>query len=128
MVIDSQTDDLVPQTEKDQVVNINPGQIEGEADNVENVTLATDRTLFAHSRNNGSRSCSNSEIVDDAMKEIVLTHLTEEPRILEDVVNTWKVENWRQLNKKEHGPIFQAGGYPWSVYDFAPYSNQSGSV
>lgn len=47
------------------------------------------------------------------MKEIVLPPLAEEPPIKETVINTWKVENWRQLNKKEHGPVFEAGGYPW---------------
>ena len=52
---------------------------------------------------------------DEAMKEIVLPPLPEEPRILEDAVSTWTVEGWRQLSKKEHGPIFQAGGFPWYV-------------
>jgi len=49
------------------------------------------------------------------MKSIVLPQLLEEPRILEDVVDTWQVDGWRQLSKKEHGPIFQAGGSPWYV-------------
>lgn len=39
--------------------------------------------------------------------------LVEEPRVLEDVVTTWEITNWRSLNKKERGPIFQAGGFPW---------------
>jgi len=47
------------------------------------------------------------------MKEIVLNPLPEEPRILDDVVSTWTVDRWRGLGKKEHGPIFQAGGFPW---------------
>lgn len=47
------------------------------------------------------------------MKELVLQPLAEEPRILEDKVHTWTVEAWRSLSKKEHGPIFEAGGYPW---------------
>lgn len=47
------------------------------------------------------------------MKELVFPPLMDEPKILEDVVNTWTVENWRNLQKKEHGPIFEAGGYPW---------------
>lgn len=50
---------------------------------------------------------------DEAMKELVLPPLVEEPRILEDVINTWEVEGWRTLNKKERGPVFEAGGYPW---------------
>lgn len=47
------------------------------------------------------------------MKEIVLPPLIEEPKILSDTVFTWEIDNWRQQNKKEHGPIFQAGGFPW---------------
>lgn len=51
--------------------------------------------------------------LDDAIKELVLPPLVEEPKVLSDTVYTWKVENWRQQNKKEHGPTFQAGGFPW---------------
>ena len=51
----------------------------------------------------------------DAMKEVVLPPLNEEPRVLEDQVHTWTVDSWRALGKKEHGPVFQAGGYPWLV-------------
>ncbi|CAN8095307.1 unnamed protein product [Discula destructiva] len=58
----------------------------------------------------------------DAIKEIVLPPLVEEPKILSDTLFTWKVENWRQQNKKEHGPIFQAGGFPWRILLF-PYGN-----
>lgn len=47
------------------------------------------------------------------MKELVLTPLIEEPPILEDAVDTWTVDNWRSLKKKEHGPVFKAGGFPW---------------
>ncbi|KXX73450.1 Ubiquitin carboxyl-terminal hydrolase 21 [Madurella mycetomatis] len=58
----------------------------------------------------------------EAMKEHVLPPLVEEPRILEDQVHTWTVEGWRSLNKKEHGPIFKAGGYPWRILLF-PHGN-----
>jgi hypothetical protein len=47
------------------------------------------------------------------MREILLTPLAEEPKILDDVTSTWSVESWRSMSKKEHGPVFQAGGYPW---------------
>jgi len=47
------------------------------------------------------------------MKELALQPLAEDPPIKDTVVNTWKVENWRRVSKKEHGPIFEAGGYPW---------------
>ena len=49
------------------------------------------------------------------MKELVLPPLADDPPIVEDVINNWTVENFRALKKKEHGPIFQAGGYPWYV-------------
>lgn len=47
------------------------------------------------------------------MKNEVLQPLIENPKILSDTVFTWKIENWRSLGKKEHGPIFKAGGFPW---------------
>jgi ubiquitin carboxyl-terminal hydrolase 7 len=47
------------------------------------------------------------------MRELALPPLLDEPRILEDAHNTWAVEDWRNMGKREHGPIFQAGGYPW---------------
>ena len=54
-------------------------------------------------------------VADAAMRELVLLPLPEEPRILDDAVDTWTVESWRSMSKKEHGPVFQAGGYPWYV-------------
>jgi ubiquitin carboxyl-terminal hydrolase 7 len=47
------------------------------------------------------------------MKPHVLPPLVEEPRTLEDVVFTWTLEGWRTLSKKEHSPVFHAGGSPW---------------
>lgn len=55
------------------------------------------------------------------MRDLVLPLLTEEPKILEDVTSTWKIENWRAFqSKKEHGPIFHAGGFPWCVQYTTP--------
>ncbi|KAK3501559.1 hypothetical protein B0T13DRAFT_446675 [Neurospora crassa] len=56
------------------------------------------------------------------MKEHVLPALIDEPPILEDQVHTWEIRGWRNLNKKEHGPIFHAGGFPWRILLF-PYGN-----
>lgn len=55
------------------------------------------------------------------MKDVILTPLQEEPRVLEDAVYTWSVEGWRSMSKKEHGPVFEAGGYPW----YAPFARVS---
>ena len=54
-------------------------------------------------------------LADEAMKEIVLPPLPEEPAIIEEVVHTWSIESWNSMSRKEHGSIFQAGGYPWYV-------------
>lgn len=95
-------------TESEDVAIINPDSMETD------VVLATD-SMFEHTR--PATCCptpgSADPVIGDAMKEIVLPPLAEEPRILEDVVHTWEVQGWRTMNKKERGPIFQAGGYPW---------------
>ncbi|CAK7566617.1 MAG: ubiquitin-specific protease ubp15 [Sporothrix epigloea] len=67
---------------------------------------------------------SDEPMADDfeSMKDLVLAPLIEEPPILEDVVNTWSVTTWRSLKKKEHGPVFKAGGYPWRILLF-PHGN-----
>ena len=56
-----------------------------------------------------------SRFTDEAMKDLAFMPLADEPKILEDFENTWTVENWRTLGKKEHGPVFQARGSPWCV-------------
>lgn len=58
---------------------------------------------------------ADARVADESMKELVLQPLIEEPATLSDTVFTWEIENWRQQNKKEHGPIFQAAGFPWYV-------------
>ncbi|KAM7219944.1 ubiquitin carboxyl-terminal hydrolase [Rhypophila decipiens] len=85
---------------------------------------------------NGSENDSNVAIINpdamesdtllatdhEAMKDLVLPPLADEPPILEDQVHTWTVKEWHNLSKKEHGPIFQAGGYPWRILLF-PFGN-----
>ncbi|KAI1262195.1 cysteine proteinase [Xylariaceae sp. FL1019] len=100
MMVDSQ-DDLVTQPD-DPVTIIKPESLDNDVEHLENVTMANDF---------------------EAMKEIVLPPLLEEPKILEDAVSTWTVENYRSLKKKEHGPVFQAGGFPWRILLF-PFGNQ----
>ncbi|KAI5867169.1 cysteine proteinase [Durotheca rogersii] len=102
-MVDSQ-DEMVVQPasgERDQVAEINPDHLDNDTEQSKNVILATDF---------------------EAMKAIALPPLLDEPPILEDAVNTWTVENWRALSKKEHGPIFEAGGFPWRILLF-PFGN-----
>ncbi|KAA8574255.1 hypothetical protein MFRU_001g00100 [Monilinia fructicola] len=63
----------------------------------------------------------------EAIKELVLPPLDQQPRILETVYHTWEITNWNELQKREHGPIFEAGGYPWRVLMF-PYGNNVDNV
>jgi ubiquitin carboxyl-terminal hydrolase 7 len=37
---------------------------------------------------------------------------------------TWEVDNWRQLSRKEHSPVFHCGGQPWRIL-FFPFGNNS---
>ncbi|KID87115.1 Peptidase C19, ubiquitin carboxyl-terminal hydrolase 2 [Metarhizium guizhouense ARSEF 977] len=106
MVVD--TDDYVGVAnapEKDSVAIINPDGLEqGDSDQqLQDLPLANDY---------------------EAMRELVLPPLLDEPKILEDANNTWTVENWRSMGKREHGPIFQAGGYPWRILLF-PHGNNT---
>lgn len=87
--------------EKDNLTIINPDNLETEAEQLQDLTRADDY---------------------EAIKELVLIPLVEEPRVLEDVVDTWEITNWRSLNKKERGPVFQAGGFPWRILLF-PFGN-----
>ncbi|ODA78381.1 hypothetical protein RJ55_05762 [Drechmeria coniospora] len=60
----------------------------------------------------------------ETMKDLVLPPLIDEPKILQDFEHTWTVENWRSLGKREHGPVFEAGGYPWRILLF-PHGNNT---
>lgn len=62
---------------------------------------------------------------DEAIKELALPPLLDDPKILQDYAHTWTVENWRSLGKKAHGPVFHAGGFPWCV---APTSDTAPSA
>ncbi|CAM1508456.1 Fc.00g053040.m01.CDS01 [Cosmosporella sp. VM-42] len=87
--------------DKEPVAIINPDSPEHEADQLEDLPMANDH---------------------EAMKLLVLPPLIDEPKILGDFEHTWTVENWRSLGKREHGPVFQAGGFPWRILLF-PHGN-----
>ena len=60
------------------------------------------------------------------MKELVLVD-KEGLETLDEVHNTWHIERWRNMGRKEHGPTFECGGSPWRVL-FFPYGNQVDSA
>lgn len=52
---------------------------------------------------------------DEAMQELCLPPLLDEPNIVGTWHDTWTVEDWRNLEKRERGPVFQANGFPWYI-------------
>jgi len=101
-------------SEKDPVAIISPDD-NGESDQqLQDLPLANDRmTLPYRSRYTAAADPANAILLDEAMKELALPPLLDEPKILGDFEHTWTVENWRGLGKREHGPVFHAGGNPW---------------
>ncbi|KAM3435866.1 hypothetical protein NHJ13734_005366 [Beauveria thailandica] len=89
--------------DRDSFAIINPDNVDQDSEPLQDLPLANDY---------------------EAMKDIVLPPLLDQPKILEDCVNTWTVENWRSLGKKEHGPVFHAGGFPWRILLF-PHGNNT---
>lgn len=76
--------------------------------------LRGDDCMFTHVPTCRSLRCSSlTASIVEAMKELVLTPLAEQPPILEDVVNTWNITDWDHMRRREEGPVFQAGGHPW---------------
>lgn len=110
MLIDPDEYVIEAPEEKDNVTIINPDQLDNDGD-LRN-TLRADDCMLA---------CTYLEfndnmlmaLADEAMKEHVLLPLEAQPPIIAEAVHTWHIEKWRNLAKKEHGPIFDAGGYPW---------------
>jgi ubiquitin carboxyl-terminal hydrolase 7 len=39
-----------------------------------------------------------------------------------EVINTWELKDWRNLTRREHGPVFECGGHPWRIL-FFPFGN-----
>lgn len=104
-------------SEKDEVAIINTDTADAEADQLVELPRADDCAspdipllCFSPDIN------AHDAFADESLKELVLPPLPEEPPILEDAVHTWSIEAWNSLSKKEHGPVFEAGGHPWCVY------------
>lgn len=41
---------------------------------------------------------------------------------------TWDIENWRQLPRRSHGPVFDCGGHPWRILFFPAGNNANEAV
>jgi ubiquitin carboxyl-terminal hydrolase 7 len=38
---------------------------------------------------------------------------------LDECYNSWHLKDWRKMERKSHGPIFQCGGSPWWVHEIS---------
>jgi ubiquitin carboxyl-terminal hydrolase 7 len=39
-----------------------------------------------------------------------------------EAINTWEIKEWRNLSRREEGPVFDCGGHPWRIL-FFPFGN-----
>ncbi|KAG9246426.1 ubiquitin carboxyl-terminal hydrolase-like protein [Calycina marina] len=78
---------------------------------------------FTQDDENPTRPLPRRADDEEAMKKIAFPDTVELPRPLSDTVHTWEIKNWRSLARREHGPVFQAGGYPWRVLMFPSGNN-----
>ena len=101
-------DDYDQLDEKQDVAIITPTESPEEPDPE---PMADDCKLASHT----NRSSYPNTFQDEAMKARYLQPLPD-LEIESEAVNTWQIENYRGLAKREHGPIFHCGGHPWSVY------------
>lgn len=56
----------------------------------------------------------NAAHTDTAMMARVLPQ-TPDLETADETHNTWRIKDWRKLDRKVHGPTFECGGFPWCV-------------
>ncbi|KAI9771069.1 MAG: hypothetical protein M1839_002966 [Geoglossum umbratile] len=57
----------------------------------------------------------------EAMRLVALP-INPDLEIEAETVFTWHIQDWRNLQRREHGPDMTCGGYPWRIL-FFPYGN-----
>jgi ubiquitin carboxyl-terminal hydrolase 7 len=57
----------------------------------------------------------------EAMKKKYFQELPDQETEAE-AEHTWEIQNWRNLTRREEGPIFECAGHPWRVL-FFPFGN-----
>ncbi|KAG2227462.1 hypothetical protein INT45_007487 [Circinella minor] len=64
--------------------------------------------------------------VTDDLEAIVDNHFTKlDQEIVDTQVFHWEISNWSDLPKRVESPVFEAGGYQWSILLFPEGNNQS---
>ncbi|KAK8187319.1 ubiquitin carboxyl-terminal hydrolase 21 [Phyllosticta capitalensis] len=59
----------------------------------------------------------------DAMKKQLMSELPDLETEAE-AVNTWEIKEWRNMSRREHGPVFKCADHPWRIL-FFPYGNNT---
>lgn len=63
----------------------------------------------------------------EQMGKLTLQDPLPDLEVIEQKHFTWEVSNWRSLEKKTHGPVFECGSHPWRILLF-PSGNGVESV
>jgi len=50
--------------------------------------------------------------IDEAMRTVALP-INPDLEIEAETVFTWHIQDWRNLERREHGPVMMCGGCPW---------------
>ncbi|KKY22267.1 putative ubiquitin carboxyl-terminal hydrolase [Diplodia seriata] len=59
----------------------------------------------------------------EAMKKHYLAELPDLETEAE-AAHTWEIKEWRNMARREHGPVFKCAGHPWRIL-FFPYGNNT---
>lgn len=54
----------------------------------------------------------------EQMAKLILQEPISDLDVIDETHYTWEVSNWRGLEKKVHGPVFECGGQPWRILFF----------
>lgn len=57
-----------------------------------------------------------------AMLERYMPELPDQ-EVEDEAINTWEIQNWRDLGRREHGPVFKCGGSDWRILFFPSGNN-----
>ena len=65
-----------------------------------------------------------ADLSADDFPLMMSTHLPPNPDLetVDETHFTWEIDNWRQMSRKERGPVFHCAGQPWRIL-FFPFGN-----
>jgi ubiquitin carboxyl-terminal hydrolase 7 len=65
-----------------------------------------------------------ADLSADDFPLMMSTYLPQNPDLeaVDETHFTWEIDNWRQMSRKERGPVFHCAGQPWRIL-FFPFGN-----